>query len=175
MTTDVGRSIGRAVEPDEPPVDIAFEVNGTPVRYGGDPGRTLIDVLREDLGHTGTKRGCGNGVCGACSVLIDGELQSSCLTLTVLLDGRSVRTVEGLATDGALSPVQESFVEHGGFQCGFCTPGQVVSATALLAETPRPTLQEVRHWMEGNICRCTGYYKIAEAVLAAADAGDPAP
>ena len=133
--------------------------------------KTLLSVLRDDLGLTGTKEGCGIGVCGACTVIVDGEMVSSCIQLAALVDGATVRTIEGLANgpDG-LDPVQKAFVEHGGMQCGACTPGQIMAARALLDHTPHPTEDQVKEWMTGNLCRCTGYYKIVESVLAAAEA-----
>jgi carbon-monoxide dehydrogenase small subunit len=129
--------------------------------------RRLIDVLRDDLGATGTKEGCSIGVCGACSVLVGGELLSACLLLAVFVDGREVTTVEGLAQDDELSPLQDSFIREGGFQCGICTPGQLIAATALLAERPRPSEDQIREWMMGNLCRCTGYHGITRAIKAA--------
>jgi len=136
----------------------------------------VLDVLREDLELTGTKEGCGVGVCGACSILLDGRLMSACLVPVGMVAGREVTTVEGLATeDGELSAVQQAFLECGGLQCGICTPGQVVAATALLAECPAPTPKQVREWMMGNLCRCTGYYSIVSAVLRAAAAGREEP
>jgi carbon-monoxide dehydrogenase small subunit len=148
---------------------ISFELNGTPVTAAVPASRTLLSVLRDDLGQTGTKEGCSVGVCGACSVLLDGELFSSCILPAVFVDGRRVRTVEGLATDDELSPLQDAFIRHGGFQCGICTPGQLIAATALLDEVPRPSDSEVRDWMTGNLCRCTGYEGIVASVLAAAE------
>lgn len=130
--------------------------------------RTLLSVLRDDLGLTGAKEGCGIGVCGACTVIVDGEMVSSCIQLAALVDGARVRTVEGLATSAGLDPVQRAFVEHGGLQCGACTPGQVMAARALLDANPAPSEEDVKGWMLGNLCRCTGYYKIVESVLAAA-------
>ena len=131
--------------------------------------RSLLSVLRDDLGLTGTKEGCGIGVCGACTVIVDGEMVSSCIQLAPLVDGAEVRTIEGLATgpDG-LDPVQRAFVQHGGLQCGACTPGQIMAARSLLDHCPSPTVEQVTEWMTGNLCRCTGYYKIVESVLAAA-------
>jgi aerobic carbon-monoxide dehydrogenase small subunit len=128
--------------------------------------------LRDELGMTGTKEGCSVGVCGACSVLVDGQLVSSCLLPAVLVDGASVTTVEGLAPDDDhLSLLQDAFIRHGGFQCGICTPGQLIAATALLQEQPHPSADQVRSWMMGNLCRCTGYYQIVDSVLAAAAPG----
>jgi carbon-monoxide dehydrogenase small subunit len=130
--------------------------------------RLLIDCLRYDLGLTGTKEGCSVGVCGACSVLMDGVLVSSCLTLAVLADGKEITTVEGLAQDGKLHPVQQAFIDYGGFQCGICTPGMVVAAKALLDQNPNPSDDDIKDWMMGNLCRCTGYYKIIESIRGAA-------
>jgi len=130
--------------------------------------RTLLDCLRNDLGLTGSKEGCGVGVCGACTVLLDGKMISSCIALAVSADGHEVTTVEGIAGDERLHPVQQAFIDAGGFQCGICTPGQVVSAKALLDAIPNPTDAEIREWMLGNLCRCTGYYKIIESIRAAA-------
>ena len=125
-------------------------------------------MLRDDLGFTGTKEGCSIGVCGACSVLVDGDLLSACLLPAVFADGRAVTTVEGLANGDTLSPLQDAFIRDGGFQCGICTPGQLIAATALLAEHPRPTDDQIREWMTGNLCRCTGYHGITRAIRAAA-------
>ena len=150
---------------------IKFRVNGKKVELEVPTNRLLIDCIRYDVGLTGTKEGCSVGVCGACSILVDGRLMSACLLPVGAVAGREVTTVEGLADDdGRLSPVQQAFLECGGFQCGICTPGQVVAATALLRECPRPAPEEVRDWMMGNLCRCTGYYSIVSAVLKAADA-----
>lgn len=147
---------------------VRMELNGRAVDATVPAHRLLIDFLRDDLGFTGTKEGCGVGVCGACSVLVDGELMSACLLPVVLVDGAAVRTVEGLAGSDGPSPLQEAFIRHGGFQCGVCTPGQLVAATALLAQTPAPGRADVRQWMTGNLCRCTGYYGIVDAIVAAA-------
>jgi carbon-monoxide dehydrogenase small subunit len=155
---------------------IAFTVNGLRRELVTAPARPVLDVLREDLALTGTKEGCSVGVCGACSVLVDGQLMSACLIPVGMVQGRELTTVEGLAAeDGRLSPVQQAFLECGGFQCGICTPGQVVAATALLAECPAPTPEQVREWMMGNLCRCTGYYSIVSAVLRAAVADHEGP
>jgi carbon-monoxide dehydrogenase small subunit len=146
-------------------------LNGQPRTLTIPANRLLIHLLRDDLGMTGTKEGCSVGVCGACSVLVDGVLVSACLLPAVMLDGAAITTVEGLTPDGEhLTPLQEAFIRHGGFQCGICTPGQLMAATALLRETPRPTEAQVRAWMMGNLCRCTGYYQIVDSVLAAAAA-----
>jgi len=129
--------------------------------------RRLIDVLRDDLGLTGTKEGCSVGVCGACSVLVDGEVVSACLLPAVFADGHEVTTIEGLA-DGELTPLQDAFITEGGFQCGICTPGQIVAASALLRANARPSESEIREFMMGNLCRCTGYAGIVRAIQKAA-------
>ena len=152
---------------------IRFTVNGAPKEIEIPTYRTLLDCLRNDLGLTGSKEGCGVGVCGACTVLLDGRTVSSCIALAVFADGHDVITVEGLAEDERLHPVQQAFVDAGGFQCGICTPGQVVSAKALLDANPHPTDDEIREWMAGNLCRCTGYYKILESVRTAAERSRP--
>ena len=143
---------------------IRMRVNGKKVELEVPTNRLLIDCLRYDLGLTGTKEGCSVGVCGACTVLMDGEMISSCLALAVFADGHEVTTVEGLAKNGKLHPVQQSFIKYGGFQCGICTPGQVVAAKALLDEVPKPNEEQIKEWMMGNLCRCTGYYKIIESI-----------
>ena len=143
---------------------IRMRVNGRKVEMEVPTNRLLIDCLRYDLGLTGTKEGCSVGVCGACTVLMDGEMVSSCLALAVFADGREITTVEGLAKNGELHPVQKSFIQYGGFQCGICTPGQVVAAKALLDEVPKPSEEQIKEWMMGNLCRCTGYYKIIESI-----------
>jgi carbon-monoxide dehydrogenase small subunit len=149
---------------------LRFELNGNARNVTVVAHRRLIDLLREDLGLTGTKEGCSVGVCGACSVLIDGQVMSACLVPAVFVDRTRVTTIEGLAPDDEhLTPLQDAFIRNGGFQCGICTPGQIVAATALLAEQPHPTADQVRSWMMGNLCRCTGYYKIVESILAAAE------
>ncbi|NUU23555.1 MAG: (2Fe-2S)-binding protein [Streptomycetaceae bacterium] len=156
-------------------VDITVRVNGHPRRATVPPRLTLADFLRVDCGLTGTHLGCEHGVCGACTVLLDGEAVRACLVFAVQADGAELTTVEGLASpDGELSVVQEAFREHHGLQCGFCTPGLVVSVTAFLAENPKPTDEEIREGLSGNLCRCTGYQGIINAVRAAADAGEPA-
>lgn len=148
-------------------VDIALDVNGTQRTLSIEPRETLAEVLRERLALTGTKVSCDAQVCGACTVLVDGLAVSACTYLAVDADGRGVRTVEGLATDRELAPIQQAFIDHAGFQCGFCTPGMLMAATALLTEDPSPTREAVIHGMEGNLCRCTGYAHIIDAVLAA--------
>lgn len=150
-------------------IPIRLTVNGEPRELTVAPDLLLVRLLRQGLGLTGTKEACSVGVCGVCSVLVDGEVVSACLLPAFRVDGRAVTTVEGLAAaDGTLSPVQDAFIRHGGLQCGICTPGQVVAATALLAEHPAPDEATVREWMTGNLCRCTGYYGIVASVLAAA-------
>jgi carbon-monoxide dehydrogenase small subunit len=149
---------------------IQLNVNGEPHDLEVRPNRLLLETLREDLGLTGSKEGCSVGVCGACTVLVDGQMVSSCLMLTVQADGAEITTIEGLAKDGELDPLQTAFIEYGGFQCGICTPGQIIAARALLDEIPRPTEEQVKEWMMGNLCRCTGYYKIIESIMAAAQA-----
>ncbi|MGH7672060.1 MAG: (2Fe-2S)-binding protein [Gemmatimonadales bacterium] len=146
---------------------VHFDLNGSPTVVEASGARRLLDVLREDLGLTGTKEGCGEGECGACSVLIDGRVVNSCLVAAGQVDGCSVVTVEGLASpDGTLSPLQRGFVERGAAQCGICTPGMLLAAHALLRDNPSPSADEVRVALAGNLCRCTGYTKIIDAVLA---------
>ena len=130
--------------------------------------RTLVDLLRYDLDMTGTKETCSVGVCGACTVLIDGEIAASCITLAVQVDGAHITTIEGVANGEALHPIQQSFIDHGGFQCGICTSGQIVAAKSLLDSNPSPTEDQVKVWMMGNLCRCTGYYQIMESIMKAA-------
>ncbi len=146
---------------------VSFSVNGEVYEVEVEPWWTLLEVLREKLYLTGTKRGCDRGDCGACTVLINGIAKLSCLMLAVEAQGKEILTVEGLAQDKELHPIQQAFVEQGAVQCGFCTPGQIMSAKALLDENPTPTEDEVREALRGNLCRCTGYVKIVEAVLAA--------
>ncbi|MCL5961071.1 MAG: (2Fe-2S)-binding protein [Chloroflexi bacterium] len=131
---------------------------------------TLLDLLREEFDYTGTKKGCELGDCGSCTVLLDGKPVNSCIVLALEADGREVVTIEGLEQNGVLDRVQEEFISHGAIQCGYCTPGMILSAKALLTRNPHPTEQEVREAIAGNLCRCTGYVKIVEAVLAAAEA-----
>lgn len=148
-----------------------FRVNGREVHVAAHPMARLLDVLRADLHLTGTKEGCGEGECGACAVLIDGALVNSCLVPLAQVDGHDVSTIEGLAPEPALHAVQQAFIEHGGSQCGICTPGMVMAAAALLAGNSRPTSAQVREALAGNLCRCTGYMRIFEAVRAAAEEG----
>jgi carbon-monoxide dehydrogenase small subunit len=148
---------------------IHLRVNGEERDVFVTPNETLVEVLREELELTGTKMGCGEGACGMCTVLIDGRTVRSCLTLAVEAQGRDIVTIEGLAEGGELHPVQKAFVEHGAIQCGFCSPAMILTSKALLDENPHPTEDEVRQAISGVVCRCTGYAKIVEAVLAAAE------
>ena len=148
---------------------IQLTVNGEEYEVVAAPNQTLLEVLREDLYLTGTKEGCGEGACGTCTVLLDGKPIRSCLTLAVEVQGKEVTTIEGLALMGALHPVQKAFVEYGAIQCGFCSPGMILTTKALLDENPSPTEQEARQAISGNVCRCTGYAKIVEAMLRAAE------
>ena len=153
-------------------MQVHLEINGQAHELDVAPTRRLVDVLRHDLGLTGTKEACAVGVCGACSVLVDGELVSACLLPVALADGRRVTTIEGIAPgEGELSALQAAFIREGGLQCGACTPGQVVAATALLTEQPDPDEAHIREWMAGNLCRCTGYAGIIRAIRAAAAEG----
>lgn len=147
---------------------LSFYVNDRPVRLDTDPDRRLLDILREDLHLTGTKEGCAEGECGACTVLLDGEAVHSCLTLALQLEGRHVTTIEGLAASGELDILQTAFVEEIAIQCGFCTTGMIMSAKALLLKNPNPTEEEIRIALSGNICRCSGYVQIVRAVDRAA-------
>jgi aerobic-type carbon monoxide dehydrogenase small subunit (CoxS/CutS family) len=147
-----------------------LKVNGKVHSLMLEPNRTLLDVLREDLGLTGAKKACDGGTCGSCSILLDGKaVAASCLMLAIEAQGKDIITIEGLAVDGKLHPLQEAFIEHYAFQCGFCTPGMILAAKALLDENPSPTEEEVREAISGNLCRCTGYVNIVDAVLAAAE------
>jgi carbon-monoxide dehydrogenase small subunit len=149
-------------------LDLSMTVNGRPVELTVEPRETLLEVLRERLGLTGTKKSCDVQVCGACSVLVDGLPVSSCTYLAYEARGKQVLSIEGLAQGEQLHPIQEAFVEHGALQCGFCTPGMVLSVKALLDESPAPSEAEIKHYLRGNLCRCTGYKKIVEAVVDAA-------
>lgn len=142
-----------------------FTLNGRSVSFDGSGARRLLDVLREDLGATGTKEGCGEGECGACSVIIDGEVVDSCLVAVGQVEGCAVTTVEGLAAGGRLTALQQAFITYGAAQCGICTPGMLLAAHVLLQRTKRPTADQVREALAGNLCRCTGYTKIIEAVV----------
>lgn len=154
-------------------VELSLVVNGRRADLRIEPRETLADVLRDRLALTGTKVSCDAQVCGACTVIVDGRTVSACTFLAVDADGREVRTVEGLAAGGGLTPLQRAFVDCAAFQCGFCTPGMLMAATALLEETPSPTREDVIHGLEGNLCRCTGYAPIVDAVLQAASAPRP--
>jgi aerobic carbon-monoxide dehydrogenase small subunit len=151
---------------------IQLTVNGESVEAAVEPNRTLVQFLREDLGLTGVKHGCGLGDCGACTVILNGKPVNSCLVLAVQAAGGEVVTIEGLAENGVLHPLQQSFVDHGAIQCGFCTPGMILSAKALLDANPKPTELEIRTAISGNLCRCTGYQKIVQAIQEAAKAID---
>lgn len=153
-------------------VPVKLTVNGDTFELLVSPTRKLVDVLREDLGFTGTKKGCGEGECGACTVIMDGEPVSSCLVLAPQADGRNIVTIEGLESEsGTLDPVQESFMAKGAIQCGYCSPGMIMTAKALLKVNPHPTEPEVKDAIAGNLCRCTGYQKIVDAVLDASAKG----
>jgi carbon-monoxide dehydrogenase small subunit len=141
------------------------QINGEEVEFLCEPRQSLLEVLRDTLGLTGSKEGCNNGNCGACNVILDGALVNSCLVLAVEIDGRSLTTIEGIAGTQGLHPLQVKFLEHAALQCGFCTPGFIVAAKALLDQNPNPSEEEVRYWLSGNLCRCTGYDKIVRAVL----------
>jgi carbon-monoxide dehydrogenase small subunit len=149
-------------------LSLSFTLNGRLQELEVEPHELLLDVVRDRLGLTGVKRSCDVQVCGACTLLVDGRPVSACTTLAFEVRGRSVLTIEGLAEKGKLHPLQQAFIDHGGFQCGFCTPGMILAAKALLDENPQPTEPELKHFMHGNICRCTGYKKIIESIMAAA-------
>jgi carbon-monoxide dehydrogenase small subunit len=147
---------------------VSTTVNGDSVEFLCETSQTLLEALRDELRLTGTKEGCGTGDCGACSVMVDGRLVCSCLMLAVEAEGKDIQTIEGMAVGEALHPLQRKFIEHAALQCGICTPGILIAARALLERNPNPTASEVRYWLAGNLCRCTGYQKIVEAVLDAA-------
>ena len=147
---------------------VLLSVNGEKYELVLNPKKTLLEVLRSDLGLTGTKEGCGEGACGACTILQDGKPIRSCLALAVEAQGKDILTIEGLAKDGRLHPLQESFIQRGAIQCGFCTSGMILTSKALLEENPQPSERAIREWISGNLCRCTGYAKIIEAIQAAA-------
>ncbi|MGE3861216.1 MAG: (2Fe-2S)-binding protein [Burkholderiaceae bacterium] len=155
-------------------MEISFAINGKPISLSIEPRELLVDVLRQQLRLTGAKRSCDVGVCGACTVLLDGIPATSCSMLAADVDGRSVTTIEGLSDGSSLHPIQAAFVEHGALQCGFCTPGMILATHALLSENPSPSEAEIRHHLSGNICRCTGYVKIIEAVIDASRNASPA-
>ncbi|MDX9822388.1 MAG: (2Fe-2S)-binding protein [Syntrophales bacterium] len=148
---------------------IRFVLNGNAVEIDAAADRRVVDLLREDLGWTGTKEGCGGGECGACTILVDGESRLACLMLAAQLEGRRITTIEGMAEDGVLHPIQKAFVRCGAVQCGFCTPGMILSAADLLSRNPAPGREEIRNGLSGNLCRCTGYAKIVDAVEEAAE------
>ncbi len=150
-------------------VQVSATINGTEIDFLCEPRQSLLEVLRETLGFMGAKEGCNNGNCGSCNVILDGVLVNSCLVLAVETQGRSVTTIEGIASADGLHPLQKKFVEHAALQCGFCTPGFIVASKALLDHNPQPTEAEVRAWLAGNLCRCTGYDRIVKAVLDTAD------
>jgi len=149
--------------------EITLIVNGEAHEVQVDPGDLLLDVLRDRLGFMGAKKGCGTGDCGACTVIVDGRVVTACLVLAVAACGRSIDTIEGLAEGEVLHPLQRSFIDHGAVQCGYCTPGLLMSAKALLEENPDPTEEEIRAGIAGNLCRCTGYVKIVDAIKAASE------
>jgi aerobic carbon-monoxide dehydrogenase small subunit len=149
-------------------VYVQTRLNGEEVEFLCEPRQSLLEVLRDVLGLTGSKEGCNNGNCGACSVILDGVLVNSCCVLGVEVEGREVTTIEGIASPDGLHPLQQKFLEHAALQCGICTPGFIVAAKALLDKHPHPTEHQVRYWLAGNLCRCTGYDKIIRAVLDAA-------
>jgi len=150
-------------------VHITAHINGEEIEFLCEPRQSLLEVLRETIGLTGSKEGCNNGNCGACNVILDGKLVNSCLVLGVEIQGKSVTTIEGIASPNGLHPLQQKFIEHAALQCGFCTPGFIVASKALLDKHPNPSEHEVREWLAGNLCRCTGYDRIVKAVLDAAD------
>jgi xanthine dehydrogenase YagT iron-sulfur-binding subunit len=163
QTSAAARPTGGTIPaPDKIPV--AMVVNGVETHLNVAPWTTLLDALRDHLDLTGTKKGCDHGQCGACTVLVDGRRINSCLTLTVMKDGAKVTAIEGLATDGALHPLQQAFIDHDAFQCGYCTPGQICSAAGLIAEGKARTADEIRELMSGNICRCGAYPNILAAI-----------
>lgn len=147
---------------------VTATINGEQVEFLCETQQTLLDALRDDIGLTGSKEGCASGDCGACSVILDGKLVCSCLVLACEADGKTVTTIEGIGQGDQLHPIQQKFLEHAALQCGFCTPGLIVASKALLDENPNPTEEEARYWLAGNLCRCTGYDKIVQAVLDAA-------
>jgi len=150
-------------------VHVSTTINGEETEFLCEPHQSLLEVLRETVGLMGAKEGCNNGNCGACNVILDGALVNSCLVLAVEIQGRSITTIEGIATPEGLHPLQQKFLEHAALQCGFCTPGFIVASKALLDRNSNPSEQEVREWLAGNLCRCTGYDRIVKAVLDAAD------
>jgi xanthine dehydrogenase YagT iron-sulfur-binding subunit len=164
---------GKAHSPEK--IAVTLVVNGAQRQLQLAPWTSLLDALREHLHLTGTKKGCDHGQCGACTVLVDGRRINSCLTLAVMQDGREITTIEGLARDGSLHPLQQAFIDHDAFQCGYCTPGQIVSAVALLREGKAHTADEIRELMSGNLCRCGAYSNIVAAIRQAMEPGSNAP
>ena len=153
---------------DELSIPLRFRLNGRECQVDVKPHELLVDVIRDRLGLTGTKESCGLGICGACTVLLDGRAVSSCSLFAFEANGKDLLTIEGLGPDGALHPLQQSFIQFGGFQCGFCTPGMILMAKTLLDEKPDPSAAEIKEYMNGNVCRCTGYQMIVESILHAA-------
>ncbi len=143
-------------------------VNDLPYEIGVSPKTTLVELLRNEIGLTGTKRACNSGACGSCTVLVDGKSVNSCSVLAIQVQGKHITTIEGVADGTKLHPIQEAFLDHGGFQCGFCTPGMIMTAKALLDETPHPSRQEIKEGIAGNLCRCTGYVRIIDSIALAA-------
>lgn len=149
-------------------IHVTTKINGEDAEFLCEPQQTMLDVLRDEMGLTGSKEGCGSGDCGACSIIVDGKLVCSCLMFGAEAEGADVTTIEGMADGETLHPLQQKFLEHAALQCGFCTPGVLVASKALLDQNPNPTEEETRYWLAGNLCRCTGYDKIIEAVMDAA-------
>jgi carbon-monoxide dehydrogenase small subunit len=149
---------------------VNLTINGQPYEVAVKPRTTLVELLRYEIGLTGTKRACNSGACGSCTVLVDGLAVNSCSVLAMQVDGKHVTTIEGVARGATLHPIQEAFLDHGGFQCGFCTPGMILAAKALLDQNPRPSRREIREAISGNLCRCTGYVRIIDAISLAAQA-----
>ena len=151
-----------------PKLHVTTTINGEPIEFLCEPDHTMLDVLRNELGLTGSKEGCATGDCGACSITLDGTLVCACLMLAAEAEGHEIRTIEGMAQDGRLNPLQQKFLEQAALQCGICTSGMLIASEALLKKNPNPSEEEVRFWLAGNLCRCTGYDKIVRAVLEAA-------
>ena len=156
--------------------EISFTFNGSPMKMVVEDHWTLLHLIREELGYTGTKEGCGSGECGACTVIVDGKAVNSCLYLAAEIDGKHLTSIEGLAAaDGTLHPIQQSFVENGGIQCGFCSPGMILSAKALLDKTTSPSEEDIKEAIAGNLCRCTGYVQIVDSIKAVSGYGEDEP
>ncbi len=170
MTGTTAEAAAQGADAAPAPLDVVLRVNGTEHRLTLDPRTTLLDALREHLHLTGSKKGCGLGQCGACTVLMDGKRVKSCLSLAALVDGREITTIEGLAQGGELHPLQAAFIERDAFQCGYCTPGQIIAGVACIAEGHAGSAQEIREWMSGNLCRCGAYDHIVAAIQDAAAA-----